>query len=454
MATGPFIIHMGDDGWQIAALTSGRPWFKSVNMPQDATPDQVSQQLADALAQNGYSGQGVALALRSDLCLCATIDTDGLPRKNARQAMIYRLEEKLPIAAEETVADFVTVNGKALGVCVQTEKLAPVVEALEQRQVHIEIISPTAILAMQHKLTSATGNENDIFLWHHDRNLDLFALAGAKPISWRLLTQYNDDDLAMHLGIQATGATAPLRVAASGVESTTLNRIAQMPEVQTSGSDHQSMSTAATLAANQIVTGKQTAWINLRRGGVGGTDRLKHVHTPLVSIVAAGLLFLACLTGAMWWRTRHYQQLATGYDKQQEVVYSQLYPDRPIPLNIKSRLASEQRRLAGLRGNDAQLPKQTTVLLVLRDALSCLPEQIRYRILEVQLDQNGLYLEGQARSHSDAEAIAAALNKLRIFNVAPPRTEKLSGKGIAFTIRAATVADASASGKEGMGRTL
>ena len=54
-----------------------------------------------------YDGESVLLAIPSAWCLCDPVATTGLPARNRRQAMAYRLEEKLPVAAEEVVADFI-----------------------------------------------------------------------------------------------------------------------------------------------------------------------------------------------------------------------------------------------------------------------------------------------------------------------------------------------------------
>ncbi len=454
MPAGNFVIHMGKAGWQIAAQTdSDRCWHEAVEVPTDTPPEQVAQHLAQALAQNGYDGRGVVLAIPSGLCLCATISTEDLPRKNIRQAMIYRLEEKLPIAAEDAATDFVVGENLALGVCVQTAALAPIVEALEEHEVDIEVICPTAMLAVQHKITKP-AEAYDTVLWHHDQDLELFMIAGTTPVAWHLLADYDGNDLALQLGIHTSGDKPPLRVATSDLGNTSLEQLTKSPKIQIVDSDEQSISTAATLAANQILLGKQAPWINLRRDGVASSTRFRRVRTPLALMAAAGLLFLTTLSGTMWWRANHYQHLATTFEAQQRDVFTRLFPDQRVPLNVKSRLTSQQRRLAGLSDNHAQVPQQTAVLLMLRDALSCLPDKLRYRILELQLNQDTLYMEGEARSHSDAEAIAAALDQLPAFRVEPPRTEKLSSQRIGFTIRGVTVGNAQAEQPKHKERTL
>jgi len=438
IASCTFVIYMlGDDNWQIGKNGPDQAQLDTVDMPTDAPPDIVANQLSVALNQLGYAGQGITLAVPSRYCLCASISKEGLTRNNARQAMVFRLEEKLPIAVEEVVTDFVPGNGHALGVCVQTQKLAPIVESLENLAVRIDLICPTALLALQHKMDQTQDEDCDTFLWGHDQQLELFALADRKPVAWHLI--FNDNDLQVKLNMLALRQTQPLRLAACGLANETRDRISTLPDVQIILDDDQSMPLAAAAAADQIALGKRKGWINLHRDDLAVTDTLTQIRNPLIAASVGAALFLVCLCIVLLWRANHYKQISLEVESQQKSLYLEMYPKSDIPLNIKSRLASEQRKSAALRGDHSKLPKQAPVLLMLRDALSNLPKNIRYQILELQFDEGKVYLEGQVRSHSDAEAIAAALNKTSSLNMDPPRTENLSKKGVSFTIRGTTV---------------
>src|SRR4051812_46687104 len=119
-----------------------------------AEPGAIAGAVAAALKAQGYRGEGVLLAIESSMCLCAPVRTEGLPTKHRRRAMTYRLEEKLPIAAEDVVADFIeggpAADAEALGTCVRRTALAPMVEALEESGVAVAAICPASLLALQH----------------------------------------------------------------------------------------------------------------------------------------------------------------------------------------------------------------------------------------------------------------------------------------------------------------
>lgn len=440
IATGTFVIYSsGQDGWQVGTCGSERLQLDTVDLPQDTSIDEVAEQLATFLKQRGYVDQGVTLAIPSNWCLCAGVHTDGLPRKNAREAMIYRLEEKLPIAAEEAVTDFVPGNGHSLGVCVQTDQLAPIVEALEQHGVRVDLICPTALLALQHKMSELEDRRCNTIIWGHDQRLELFAIDDNKPVAWRLLSQTDGEDLPVQLAMQALTRVPPLCLTTSDVGPSVRNCLATMPEIQVIADDDQSMLDAAAAGAHQIASGKRGGWINLRRDALASTGTLRQVRKPLKAAVAALMLFLVGLSAVSLWRANAYRQMAIDFENQQIEAYREAFPNRPVPMNIKSRMRSEHRRLAALRGEDSTLPTQRNVLLMLKELLASLPAHQRHQIFELQVDEDKLYMEGQVLSHSHAEAIAAALNKLGRFKIDPPRTEKLSGDGIAFTIRGTTV---------------
>jgi len=49
------------------------------------------------------------------------------------------------------------------------------------------------------------------------------------------------------------------------------------------------------------------------------------------------------------------------------------------------------------------------------------------------VDPSSILIEGQARSHGDAEIIARSLSRAGL-PTDPPRTERLAGRGVSFTL--------------------
>src|SRR5205814_7079477 len=137
-----------------------------------ATPDQIAAAAADSLKQLGHGASPVTLAIPSNWCLCATIRTDDL-LKSDYKSLLYRLEEKLPWPAESITADFIRHNDSALGICIKTEKVRPLIDALESHGIPIQIITPTALLA--------AGQTQGLVIIESGDHVDLLVMKDGKP---------------------------------------------------------------------------------------------------------------------------------------------------------------------------------------------------------------------------------------------------------------------------------
>jgi hypothetical protein len=151
----------------------------------------------------------------------------------------------------------------------------------------------------------------------------------------------------------------------------------------------------------------------------------------------------------MLWRGHRYQQIADGLRRQQEVAFRAALPGQPVPVGITSRLAGEDRRLLGVAGDAPELPAGRSALPHLHDLLTRVPPDVRLRVLEVRIDDGKLIVDGQARTHGDAEALAVSLRRDGAFVVDEPRTEQLGEGGVSFTLAGGAAA---ARRQEGRGK--
>jgi hypothetical protein len=405
----------------------------------------------------------VVLALPSDWCLCAAVRLDDLPARNSRRAMVYRLEEKLPLSAEDVVADFLPApaGSAALGVCVDKRTLAPLVQALEQRGVAVEAVCPASLLVLQHLLTDPGAppavRVADVIAWAaEDGSLELFTLRGGTVQSWILLPD-DPKDLLLHLGLVPHDGPE-LNVVAIGLGKRLLDALAALPKVRLEELTPPPPDEAAGATARAVLAGDAAAWVNLRRDDLAASDRLRAFRTPLGFAAAAVALCLVSLCAAMLWRAYRYERLAARYADEQRAVFTAAFPGQPVPADVASRLASEERALRGVSGGDASAPPpESPGLLTLRDLVSHLPSDVRYRVLDLRLEPGRFTVEGQALSHGDADAIAASLRRHGAFDVRPPRTEQLAdpsaaGAGataVSFTLTGSVAAPQDAPAAEG-----
>src|SRR4051812_45779742 len=180
MAKPSFILFASDTSWR----AGGGETLIDIPIAPSATPDQIAQAAAQSLKRLGHGSSPMTLALPSSWCLAATIRTDDLP-KSDYAAMLYRLEEKLPWPAEAITADFVRHENGALGICIKTENLRPLIDALESHGIPVQTITPAALLA-------ANLPEGLLIISSPD-HVDLLVMKDGKPLAWSVATTDESD---------------------------------------------------------------------------------------------------------------------------------------------------------------------------------------------------------------------------------------------------------------------
>ena len=432
-----FVIFANDGAWKIGV---GGETPEVVDVP--AGPDVSAAQIASAVAQilktREYSGAGLTLAIASGWCLCASIDTQDLPKHDRHQAMIYRLEEKLPLSAEDMVADFIPVAGQALGVAAQIRTLSPLVEALEAQGVAIHSVHPTTFMAVQHDLASGKIPPCDAVLRSCGDHLELLILGEAKATSWHLLADM-PHDVVVELGVHMVARATPLRLVLQNVSMLVREALGAMPELQLIEAEAEPLEIAATRAGMDIDRGGFQPWVNLRRDVLAVVDAYREIKTPLSVAIAALVLLCLCLIGAMLWRGHKYAALARQYQTDMDNSYAKIFPLKPeqrapAATVMLDRLEERKEKLDVLAGNSSEVPSPPSALLLMRELLTRIPQDIRYTITYLQLSDEKLLLDGLVKSHADASAIAAALRKDNGFRVDPPPTNSLANDKVGFKI--------------------
>src|SRR5438045_1145265 len=165
MPAQPFIIFPTSHSWHVATLHGDVPRVRDVRAGAD-----MGSATASELRELGYAGQGVILALPTEWCFVASIQISDLPRHD-RGAMIYRLEEKLPMPAEEFVADFAHDGDSALGVAARTAQIKPLVDVLENAGIAIQSIVPAALLAaIEPARPRAVSDEHQLLVFREEES--------------------------------------------------------------------------------------------------------------------------------------------------------------------------------------------------------------------------------------------------------------------------------------------
>ena len=442
--------------WTIAAVATGAhrdaARAEPITVPQGLDAAATIAAVAEALKRLSPGRSSVILALPAAWCLAATVPTGGLPRRD-RKAVLYRLEEKLPLAAEDVVADFVaapsagdegTTNDHVLGVCARLETVRPIVDALERTGVTLLSIMPAAFLGAQGLLEARPPAQRrerwTALIFGEAGQLSLLALRDQMPTAWLLLPA-TGADVALALDVLAVegGPDAIGTIVGCDVPGELRDVLAQPRDG--SGPPDVTMlpETLVSAAARSraVIDGRTRPWVDLRRGPLAPADRLSRHRRPLNACLAAAAALLLAASLAMLLRSVRYDGQARAAERQMADEFRAAFPGWQVPANVRSVVESERRKLAAAGSRVPGAPAgsgQASALGVLHDVLSKLPPDLPLRVGRMSFGDRSFEIEGQLRSFDDADAIAAAARRAGL-DVPPPLVRK-DGDGLwAFTVR-------------------
>ncbi|NQU74910.1 MAG: hypothetical protein HQ546_01180 [Planctomycetes bacterium] len=438
MSSGAFLVAFDRAGWSVASVTGEQVQLRQVEAACQPDQPPPADRIAAALAELAYDGGGVCLALPAEMVMTAEIDCGNLPRKDRYNAMMYRLEEQMPLEVERLTADFLpAVAGRSLGMAVDTERVRAIVDALADVGIETAVICPAAMLALWH-LTHEKTISDEYTIFADMGHVDVFRMRQGQPAAWHTVAADTAElvrCIRADMLIRPAGngcATAAL-VGALGEEmSAALKRDTGLA-VQLQ--DDASTLGAASYAAKAVLAGHKAGWVDFRRGGLALTNVWAPLSGLLRLAVMLGIGLMILLAGMLFYRGSRYDAVAGQYERKQTAEFGRLYPNRSIPVNVKSSLQSDLRRLSAVRGIDGAVPEQVCALDTLRRIVASMPADLRLRILEMRIEPTGILIEGQARNHTDAGTFAQSLTLTGLI-VEPPRTENLARKQdeVAFTL--------------------
>lgn len=436
MAKRTYILFVESDSpgdWRLGACGAAQGELTAIAADPGASLTDSAAAVQRHLTDYQYTGEGIVLAIPSHWCLCGVVPTADIPRTHRRETMTYRLEGRLPLAVEQLAVDFVEHDGEALGVAVETDRVAPLLEALESADVRVDAVCPTALLILSQQNQQLEKQNVDTVWIQSNGQVDYFELREARPIRWRLLSSQNGDiefqtKLQQLRSHQTSTHHALLECQTKLLESFR----GEQTETETVSRDQ--LLLEAFKAAPRLLDGVDRGCVNLRCDGLAATDPHRAIRTPLKYCTAALIVMLICLTGSSVWRAWRNDEVVGRLAGQQQQVFRELLPNQRTPVDVRSRLESEARRMRAVSGNSSELPQTPSSLNMLHATLSRLPDYLRYRVLEIRIEGDQLYLEGEARAHSAADTVAASLRKQQGFEVEPPRTERMNNQSVSFAV--------------------
>jgi hypothetical protein len=261
-------------------------------------------------------------------------------------------------------------------------------------------------------------------------------MADGRPIAWYVTSlETADISRAVHVDLLARPApgAAPGALVAGPMAEEQAQAVAADTGVACKRVEGKPLFEEAARAAQALLAGKNAGWVNLRRDALAPAHRLRRLRRPLRAAAALVMLLMAVTIVAAWVRVARYEAETSRLTDQERAVFARLYPNTRVPPGIRRWMESEASRLAGLSGATGTAPDQASALETLRLAAGGFPRDLRFRLVDLRVEPGELFLEGQARSHADAETVARGIAAAG-FVMEPPRTENLVKGGVAFTL--------------------
>lgn len=444
-----FTVFVGEGAWRLGVLRHGGVEVAPLDAPDgdDASLEAWADRAADRLNALGYAAQHVVLAIPSAWCLSAAISTDDLEGGNRRQAMAFRLEEHLPISAEDMVADYVEFNdGAALAIGADLAPLRQIVDALDARGIAVGYITPIPLLVAAAAVEA--GLETDLLLinsgaWDNDPatgGYDLVELRKGRPSRW---WWFADDDRALRERLEELAAdrasATPITVVGEQSEPMALLRSMEAIEPRESSLE---LWEGAAHRAGTLAQAGAAPWVNLRCDELAMPRQFEVYRKAAGALAIAVALLLLAVAGIAQWRATHYRAIADDHEQKLVEVFKETTGNDAVPpINaIRNRMLSVRNRQAGMggRAGDAtDLLHQPSALTHLAAVLRVVNQtDLRCRLLDLNIQPDLLRLDGQARSHVEAERLAAEFRAVGRFDVDPPKTKALPERGVSFLLLA------------------
>lgn len=439
-ASRSWLLYLEPERWQLFEASSGTEPV-AAGTCSIATVSDEALEIAKALQDASYQGEPVILALATSSCLTATIDVLSSQMLRKRQLMHYQLEEYLPWPAEEYASDYIGQRDRALMVAARHDRLAGLLRNLEASGILLPVVAPLTWLALEHHLATDDLPPAYHLFWQDSAYLDLFEVKDGRPVVWTRVPA-TTSDISREVRLRQLTRTVSHGFTRSLDAGLVQNLRQQMPLVTELA--EVSQLEAAIKAADSLSRGLREPLINLRQGELATGKRFQALGKELGRLKRAAAVMIVCLCGTFLLQSAKYKHASELLQGELDQTYQSVFPDKHAPDQIGRALSDEYRRLRGTRAPTADLPAPLGADTVLERLLGALPERMRFRLPEIQIDQSRVFLSGEVRSNADADQIAATLREAG-FGVEPPRTQRLADKG--FSVRLNAMAQPPAKGQ-------
>ena len=423
----PIVLHIDPTQWTLRYSDTTQ------------TVNNNAQSIRDALnSLNVKNSQPLAITLASSLCYASVIDLTTLPKKPSYQQLLYAMEEKLPLAAEEfvgSVSDLSSANiNSTLAIATKHLILKTLIDDLESLNIPIEFICPQAILALDY-LANQNSELNDAYIIYQDKNhLDLFKRSTSNKMqTLELWHHLLDSPNLLYQQLSILTQQAPAKIIAINCNDNLLQNI----QSQTTNLQLSTLPDAAYDQITHLLKNKTAPQFDLRQGELSPTQPLRRIKKQLITLSLTAALAISVTLGGILYRSNQYHQIATKHKQTINDLHLQItghHSQTPISdLRIKAQTltALHPTQAQTHQSQESDKPSsrlKRSSLKMLTKTLKRLPKHLRINLTNINAYPDQVTLNGYTRSLVDAANIATALGHDKTLKVKKPDSTTIPSK--------------------------
>lgn len=367
-------------------------------------PNESLQHEREYPTLHSTAANSAIISLPSAMCFCVPAEKSGASSRDL-QTLAYGLEEELPLDAEHMA----THVGRRLIIAADGHAVNEWYAGQEHGTQTCIAAVPRAVLIAQGAISYVDPSPRYCFIIVSGQHADVLTVCDGEVVAW-LWT--------------SSGAETLSAVAATLVEddlaSSKLVVIGDSQEAKRSNWPER-FKAAATwldapsaelegLAASRILDGTSVPLVNLANGPLAFVDPLAPIRPGMKLLVATAALATVLVCAALNWRASQYRAEVVELGTRQEAIFRELFPKQDLPVGILSRIESEHRRLAAMKGAGSNIPEIGSSLPVMRSFWQAVPTDARFSLEILDFAPNNLkYVDGSAKSYADLESVRLAL---------------------------------------------
>ncbi len=357
--------------WRVIVGTKTEYVSRDVPTDELVTCIQLMTKLA------GLKHPNCVLAPASTSCFFAALELGAEIDSRDRTALVFELEDHLPIDAESMVADFVVLpsssaNKTVASVAIEIDRWREIADDFESAGIPVSSIVPAAVLVTRSICRDLNFTDTVEVLLAGSSTCDLIKVQSETIVAWKH-SRLDPKLLRRHKLLDA-GSDRVIVVGADEPQQSMIRSVYDAIELVPDSYESQLIRGAELFSSKA-----SQRWFDLRRDQLGPSDPFRPVQTQLRLVTLAAVACLLAVVIGGWWRTQRIETEIADVRNRQQELFQTAFPNTKVPGALLRRVRSEHARVIGSRGATSQVDIPKSAPQILRTLLAALPQDVRFR---------------------------------------------------------------------------